>query len=94
MNMKDAQKWNTRMAALYAFGVWTMIGSYALLRYTGRLELTPVKKEEVQECEDPNRVVFRSAHTETIIVYKKDFVPYTTRIYNFFQYFGTKPGDK
>lgn len=39
--MKDLVKWNTRVSALYALGIWTMISSYAYFKYTGRLQETP-----------------------------------------------------
>ena len=42
-----------------------------------------VKKEE--ELENPNQVVHTTPHSRTVLVYKdKDFVPYSTRIYNMF----------
>ncbi|XP_070684463.1 small integral membrane protein 26-like [Pempheris klunzingeri] len=90
MSLKDVVKWNIRGSVLYALGVWTMVGSYAYLKYTGRYDDTPVTtEEEVQE--DPNQVVYETAHTKTIIIYKKDFVPYSTRIYNFIRSFSSEP---
>ncbi|XP_068583281.1 small integral membrane protein 26-like [Cebidichthys violaceus] len=92
MNFKDVVKWNTRVSAVYAVGIWTMVGSYAYVKYSGRFEDTPVeKKEEVQEPEDPNKVVHQTAHSKTVIVYRKDFVPYSTRIYNFIRSFSGEP---
>lgn len=44
-----------------------------------------MKTEDVEKAEDPDQVVYQTAHTKTIITYKKDFVPFTTRIYNFFK---------
>ncbi|XP_037621645.1 small integral membrane protein 26-like [Sebastes umbrosus] len=93
MNYKDLAKWNVRVAAVYAVGIWTMIGSYTLFRYTGRYEDPPVKKEEkVEEPEDPNKVVYETLHSKTTIQYKKDFVPYSTRVYNFIKSFSGEPG--
>ncbi|XP_045902717.1 small integral membrane protein 26-like [Micropterus dolomieu] len=93
MTLKDMMKWNTRVSAAYAVGIWTLIGSYAFFRYTGRFEDTPVKKEEAaQEPEIANEVVYQTAHTKTLITYKKDFVPYSTRIYNFIKSFSSEPG--
>ncbi|GLD61118.1 small integral membrane protein 26-like protein [Lates japonicus] len=77
---------------MYALGIWTMIGSFAYFKYTGRFEDTPVKKEEVQEQEDPNQVVHRTPHNKTVITYKKDFVPYSSRIYTFIRSFSSDPG--
>uniref|UniRef100_A0A3Q3KYH4 Small integral membrane protein 26 n=1 Tax=Mastacembelus armatus TaxID=205130 RepID=A0A3Q3KYH4_9TELE len=85
MSLKDLAKWNIRLSAVYAVGVWTMIGSYAYFRYTGL-------KQEEEQPEDPNQVTYRTAHTNTIITYRKDFVPYTTRIYNFIALFSGDSG--
>lgn len=96
MALKDLMKWNTRVSAMYALGIWTMIGSYALLSYTGHYEIRRVKKdeeEEVQQVEDvSNQVVYQTPHSKTTIIYKKDFVPFTTRINNFFSSFSGGPG--
>ncbi|XP_054461265.1 small integral membrane protein 26-like [Anoplopoma fimbria] len=99
MPFRDLLKWNTRVSAVYAVGIWTMVGSYALVRFSRRHEEPPVKKEEeFQEPEDPNQVVHLTAHSKTVIVYRKDFVPYSTRIYNFLRSFSGGPergdGDK
>lgn len=45
-----------------------------------------------EESEDENTVVCKSAHTKSVIIYKKDFVPYTTRIYNLIKSFSSEPG--
>lgn len=50
------------------------------------------KVEKKQEIEEINVVVHETAHNKTVITYKKDFVPYPTRIYNFFQSFSSGPG--
>ncbi|KAM8773738.1 small integral membrane protein 26-like isoform 1-T1 [Acanthopagrus schlegelii] len=95
MTLKDVLKWKTRMSIVYAAGVWTVIGSYAYFKYTGQLDGLPVKSGEVQEPEDPNQVVYETAHSKTVVIYKKDFVPYTTRIYNFIKSFSgdSRSGD-
>lgn len=51
--------------------------------------LEVVKKEEL----DPEhiQVVHKTAHCETVVVSKEGFVPYTTRISNYF--FIPRPGD-
>ncbi|XP_031723081.1 small integral membrane protein 26 [Anarrhichthys ocellatus] len=91
MNFKDLVKWNKRVSAVYAVGIWTMVGSYAYVTYSGRFD-TPVKKrEEVEEPEDPNKVVHQTAHSKTIIVYRTDFVPYSTRIFSFIRSFSGDP---
>ncbi|XP_053190252.1 small integral membrane protein 26-like [Scomber japonicus] len=90
MTFKDLSKWNTRMSAVYAAGVWTMLCSYAYYSYTGRYDKA-VKEEVEPEPENPNQFVYESAHSKTIIVYKENFVPYTTRIYNFVKSFSSGP---
>lgn len=49
------------------------------------------KEEVVEEPADPNTHVYVTAHTRTTITYKKDFVPFTTRLYNFYKSF-SEPG--
>uniref|UniRef100_A0A3B4TLD3 Small integral membrane protein 26 n=1 Tax=Seriola dumerili TaxID=41447 RepID=A0A3B4TLD3_SERDU len=89
MTLSDLPKWNKRAAAVYAFGIWTMIGSYAYFRYTGRYEDKPGKIQ----CETAVSVVISlTLHSKTILTYKKDFVPYSTRIYNFIRSFSSEPG--
>ncbi|XP_078138812.1 small integral membrane protein 26-like [Centroberyx gerrardi] len=94
MTFKDVTKWNTRISIVYAIGVWTMIGSYAYYRHMGYYDEKTVKKEEQEEKEkqNPNEVVYKTAHTKTIIIYKEDFVPFSTRIQNFFKSFSGGPG--
>uniref|UniRef100_A0A3Q2US47 Small integral membrane protein 26 n=1 Tax=Haplochromis burtoni TaxID=8153 RepID=A0A3Q2US47_HAPBU len=76
MKFKDLLKWNARVSAVYAIGIWTMVGSYAYLKYTGRCEVAPGERP----------------HAKTVITYKKDFVPYTTRIYNLISSFSGDRG--
>ncbi|KAI3352648.1 hypothetical protein L3Q82_019292, partial [Scortum barcoo] len=94
--VKDVVKWNRRMSVVYAVGVWTMICSYGFFRYVGRPEDTAVKRkkreEEVEEQKNPNEVVYETPHMKTTIVYKKDFVPFSTRIYSFFNSVSSGPG--
>ncbi|XP_070840827.1 small integral membrane protein 26-like [Chaetodon trifascialis] len=92
MSLKDVNKWNARACALYAAGIWTMIGTYVYTVYKGAREGEPGKKEEVQVPENTNQVIYETPHSKTIIIYKKDFVPYTTRIYNFIKSFSSEPG--
>ncbi|XP_029920904.1 small integral membrane protein 26-like [Myripristis murdjan] len=94
MTFKDLAKWNTRVSILYAVGVWSMVGSYAYYRYHGYFDENTVKKEEEETTVpvNPREKVYETAHTKTIIVYKEDFVPYSTRIYNFIKSFSGEPG--
>ncbi|XP_061685570.1 small integral membrane protein 26-like [Syngnathoides biaculeatus] len=96
MTLKDFTKWNRAVSTVYALGVWTMISSFAYFHYTGRFQnstdLAQNEEEKTEKSKDGNEVVYQTAHSKTIIVYKKDFVPYTTRIYNLFQSFTGGPG--
>lgn len=47
MKFKDLLKWNARVSAVYAIGIWTMVGSYAYLKYTGRCEVSPGERREL-----------------------------------------------
>lgn len=47
MKFKDLLKWNARVSAVYAIGIWTMVGSYAYLKYTGRCEVAPGERREL-----------------------------------------------
>ncbi|KAJ0033440.1 hypothetical protein NQD34_000547 [Periophthalmus magnuspinnatus] len=89
MEMKQFMRWNARASAVYAVGVWTMVGSYFYFKYTGKLDM-------LDEIENPNEVVYKTAHSKSVIVYKKDFVPYKTRLTNFIESFtgGAATGDR
>ncbi|KAJ3614905.1 hypothetical protein NHX12_018474 [Muraenolepis orangiensis] len=84
MSLRDFTKWNNRAALLYAVGAWTMIGSVGYYSYKGYVTVNKNNKKEEVEPENPNQLVYRTAHTRTVVVCKEDFVPYTTRVYNFF----------
>ncbi|XP_034087708.1 LOW QUALITY PROTEIN: small integral membrane protein 26-like [Gymnodraco acuticeps] len=95
MHVNTLLKWNKRMAIVYATGVWTMIGTFIFYKYTGRYEDMPVKKEEeVPLPEDKTQLLFLTEHSKVVMVYSKDFVPYTTRIYNFISSFDNPGRDK
>ncbi|MED6251784.1 hypothetical protein ATANTOWER_002902 [Ataeniobius toweri] len=91
MKFRDVMKWNSRVSAVYAVGIWTMIGSYAYYKYTGRFDDTKVRTE-IEEPEEPNKHVYQTAHSKTVIMYKEDFVPYSRRIYDFIKSFSGEPG--
>lgn len=44
-------KWNTRVSALYALGIWTMVSSYAYYRYTGQYDVTMPGEEQSYHME-------------------------------------------
>ncbi|XP_037546051.1 small integral membrane protein 26 [Nematolebias whitei] len=80
MKIEDAMQWKTRGSIVYAVGIWTMIGTYGYLKYTGRLDNVKV---EVEEVENTNKKVFQSKYGKTEIIRKENFVPYSTRIFRF-----------
>lgn len=41
MSLNNVPKWHKRMSVVYAFGVWSMIASYAFFKYTGRYDDAP-----------------------------------------------------
>ncbi|XP_077427592.1 small integral membrane protein 26-like [Vanacampus margaritifer] len=96
MALKDVRKWNKIASAVYTIGVWTIIGSLGYFYYTNRDKINTHsarnEEENAEERENLNTIVYETAHNKTIIIYKKDFVPYTTRMYNFFQSFTGGPG--
>ncbi|MEQ2212935.1 hypothetical protein XENOCAPTIV_007077, partial [Xenoophorus captivus] len=47
MKFRDVMKWNSRVSAVYAVGIWTMVGSYAYYKYTGRFDDTKVGEDQV-----------------------------------------------
>lgn len=49
------------------------------------LNFSETKKDE-EELPNPNQEVYSTAHSTTTIVYREDFVPYTTRIMNLIKY--------
>ncbi|KAJ8001877.1 hypothetical protein DPEC_G00173960 [Dallia pectoralis] len=82
MKIKEVLKWNVRVSMLYAFGIWTMLGTYGYYQYMGRNDEKTVV-EEKETLPNPREVTIQRPHMKTTIIYKENFVPYTTRIYNF-----------
>uniref|UniRef100_A0A3Q2EE73 Small integral membrane protein 26 n=1 Tax=Cyprinodon variegatus TaxID=28743 RepID=A0A3Q2EE73_CYPVA len=92
MNFKDLMKWNSRVSALYAVGIWTMLGSYKPIT---KLSFSILVSKEIEDIEEPNKQIYQTAHSKTVIIYKnkEDFVPYSTRIYSFIKSLTGGPGD-
>ncbi|KAL6455879.1 hypothetical protein MHYP_G00357300 [Metynnis hypsauchen] len=80
----DAVKWNKRASMLYAVGIWTMFGTYGYYRYQHRND-PPVEMPKEEEDTRPNVKTVKTSHLSTTIVYKEDFVPYSTRFLNLFR---------
>ncbi|XP_053315831.1 small integral membrane protein 26 [Spea bombifrons] len=104
MKPKDFVLWNKRLAAVYAFGVWTMVGSYGFYYYTTKRNEDV--KMVVPEAQMDKELIDSSSFDDmgekkkktgfqvtNSVEYKKDFVPYSTRVYNFVTGIsGTTPG--
>ncbi|KAL1005904.1 hypothetical protein UPYG_G00065390 [Umbra pygmaea] len=84
MKFKDISKLNLRLSMLYAVGIYSLLGAYGYYEYVGRNDEKPAIKAKKEEPPNPKIVTFQSAHLKTTIIYREEnFVPYSTRIYNF-----------
>lgn len=85
MEVKKVMRWNVGASIVYAVGVWTMVGSYFYFKYTGKYDtppesaIPPIREEKEA---NPNEVVYKTTHSTSVITYKKDFVPFSTRLMN------------
>ncbi|XP_029449638.1 small integral membrane protein 26 [Rhinatrema bivittatum] len=92
VSARNIAKWNTRVSLLYAVGIWTMLGTFGYFQIKRKRENPEAGEaaghdEELKDdltlqskTEEKRRTGFYITETVT---YKKDFVPYSTRIYNF-----------
>ncbi|XP_076871356.1 small integral membrane protein 26-like [Brachyhypopomus gauderio] len=78
-----AVKWNKRASLLYAIGVWTALGSVGFYTYRHRND-PKVEMPKEEEDARPNAKQFKSSYVSGTIVYKENFVPYSTRLLKFF----------
>ncbi|KAL2076286.1 hypothetical protein ACEWY4_028118 [Coilia grayii] len=88
MRPNDVFKWNKRASMMYAFGAWTIFGSLIYYKYSHKDDPF-VASQPGEEVDKPNVKKYETTHNKTTIVYKEDFVPYSTRLINFFT--GSKP---
>ncbi|XP_048203368.1 small integral membrane protein 26 [Perognathus longimembris pacificus] len=90
MRPQAATVWYRRMSLVYAFGTWSVLGS---VFYLGRK--VPSTGDEVEQKDDSTNEIPVSTtekpelpkgfYVETIVTYKKDFVPVTDKIINYFK---------
>ncbi|XP_077380866.1 small integral membrane protein 26-like [Festucalex cinctus] len=96
MTLKDFTKWNKIASTVYFFGVWTMIGSlgyfYSTSHDKNSTDSAQNEEERTEVPKNANEIVYKTAHSKTVVIYKKDFVPYTTRMCKFFESFTGSPG--
>ncbi|KAG5278661.1 hypothetical protein AALO_G00101400 [Alosa alosa] len=80
MPISDVFKWKKRASLMYAVGAWTICGSLAYYRYSHKEPLvtaTPVEEEDKENVKK-----YQGTHHKTTVVYKEEFVPYSTRLLN------------
>ncbi|XP_030052094.1 small integral membrane protein 26 [Microcaecilia unicolor] len=92
---REVAKWNTRVSLVYAIGIWTMLGSFGYFQVKRKRENLEAEPDAVeaqgktgalgndlpfQPTPEEKRTGFYMSQTVT---YKENFVPYSTRIYNF-----------
>ncbi|XP_072907510.1 small integral membrane protein 26-like [Hemitrygon akajei] len=88
MKLKDITRWNTRVSMVYAIGIWTLFGTYAFLQMKSKKEKAAGEisaedpQNEDQITEELKRKTKRD-FMETRVVVKEDFIPFSTRIYNY-----------
>ncbi|XP_051996802.1 small integral membrane protein 26-like [Xyrauchen texanus] len=80
----DPVKWNKRASLVYAVGIWTMFGGYGYYRYMHKND-PPIQMPMEEEDNRPNVKKYETKHSKTTIVYKENFVPYSTRFLNLFR---------
>uniref|UniRef100_A0A4X2K897 Small integral membrane protein 26 n=1 Tax=Vombatus ursinus TaxID=29139 RepID=A0A4X2K897_VOMUR len=94
--------WYRRMSLVYLVGTWTMLGSICLSSWKRK---QPLAKEEAlkdedlaeeEELKDKDSVEKpepkRGFYVETIVTYKENFVPYSTRLSNYWKSWSNGPG--
>ncbi|XP_068931580.1 small integral membrane protein 26 [Petaurus breviceps papuanus] len=95
-----ATVWYRRMSLVYLFGAWTTVGSICISAWKRKqarakeeaLKDQDLAKEEAlteDSAEKPEPK--RGFYVETIVTYKEDFVPYTTRLYNYWKSWSNGP---
>ncbi|KAJ8365844.1 hypothetical protein SKAU_G00146750 [Synaphobranchus kaupii] len=90
MNLKDVARWNVRVSMAYAVGIWTMLGSYGYYRFS----LSKEEGDKPQDTEDKEEPIEnlsteegeekpKGFQTKSTIRYRENFVPYSTRLFNY-----------
>ncbi|KAM5178452.1 small integral membrane protein 26 [Callospermophilus lateralis] len=78
MNPERATSWYRRMSVVYALGTWTLLGSTFYFVQKKKPPGNEVEQKDVSTSEIPESP--KQFYVETIVTYKEDFVPYTTKI--------------
>ncbi|XP_043843968.1 small integral membrane protein 26 [Dromiciops gliroides] len=86
-----ASVWHRRMSLIYLIGAWTTAGSILYSSWKRKQALDkeePLKDEDSVEKPEPRR----GFYVETIVTYKENFVPFSTRLYNYWKSWNNGPG--
>nr|XP_045013441.1 small integral membrane protein 26 [Jaculus jaculus] len=88
MRPDQASLWYRRMSMVYAIGVWSLLGSLFLLNKREK-----ESGDEVEKKDDPANEVLvttseiheplKGLYVETIVTYRKDYVPLSEKIHNY-----------
>ncbi|XP_051831832.1 small integral membrane protein 26 [Antechinus flavipes] len=83
--------WYRRMSLIYALGAWTLVGSICISSWKRKQTLA---NEEVLKDEDSVEKAEsrRGFYVETVVTYKENFVPFSTRFYNYWKSWSNGPG--
>uniref|UniRef100_A0A8C3W8B4 Small integral membrane protein 26 n=1 Tax=Catagonus wagneri TaxID=51154 RepID=A0A8C3W8B4_9CETA len=93
MRPEKALAWYRRMSVVYGLGAWTLLGS--LFLWSKKKDTPPGEEIEqknmstIELSESP-----KGFYVETIVTYKEDFVPITSRIINYLKSWTGGPGPR
>uniref|UniRef100_A0A8D0YWU6 Small integral membrane protein 26 n=1 Tax=Sus scrofa TaxID=9823 RepID=A0A8D0YWU6_PIG len=87
MRPERALVWYRRMSVVYGLGAWTLLGS--LFLWSQKKNKLPVENMSSELSEAP-----KGFYVETVVTYKEDFVPITSRIVNYLKSWTGGPGPK
>ncbi|XP_042522383.1 small integral membrane protein 26 [Dipodomys spectabilis] len=89
MNPQTASVWYKRLSLVYALGAWTLLGSVFYLDRKQAPSGHEVEQKDDSTSEMPVSIekseLLKGIYVETIVTYKKDFVPVTDKILNYFK---------
>ncbi|XP_075867280.1 small integral membrane protein 26 [Microcebus murinus] len=91
MRPTQASAWYRRMSAVYAVGIWTLLGSVYLMN---RKKDKPPGDEVEQKDVSTNELLEppKGFYVETVVTYREDFVPVAEKILNYLKSWTGGPG--
>ncbi|XP_043912926.1 small integral membrane protein 26 [Protopterus annectens] len=90
MKLRDLARWNMGVSLIYAVGIWTVIGTAGYVRMKRNPDSQTVKEQPSMTIASESSIEEnqqKGSRFKTTITYKENFVPYSTRLYNFVQSF-------